>query len=106
VVHLRRLIVRQIATSERFADCPRQAGSDWVPEHVVNVTLGTLVRPENVVKESDLPKTLSGAFRILKACFLLPYLHEPPNVGEVGQALDHEMHVVRHEAVRKNPKLI
>ena len=98
---------RQVTTCERiFPDCPRQAGSDWVPEHVVDVTLGAFVRPKNVVEESDLPETLPGALRILESCFLLPCLHEPPKVGGVREAFDHEMHVVRHEAVRKNPKLI
>jgi hypothetical protein len=60
---IRRLICfRQMTTCERiFPDCPRQAGSDWVPEHVVDVTLGAFVRPKNVVEESDLPETLPAS---------------------------------------------
>ncbi len=67
--------------------------------------LSALVRSQNVIEESDLPQALSMLLRVLEAGHLFPRLYEPLKVGLIRLALDEQMYVIRHDAVRKNLKL-
>jgi hypothetical protein len=93
---------KNIGTRERVpADRGCESCPDRIGEDVPHGGNCLLVIPQHVIVESHLPQSLSRGPRERVSRHLLGRRYESAQVGVLREALDKQVQMIRHEAVRK-----
>jgi hypothetical protein len=89
-----------------LTDAARQTCPNRVRHDVIAKQLGCLLPPQYSIEVPGLPESPAVPLRVPESGCLLPAPDERTQVGTLVQRLEQHVHVVGHEAVRKNRKVL